>query len=419
MKRGLGWLVVLLAVAGAAGGAWMWLRPAAEVVTFKTGAVARQDVKATVSSTGTLQAVTTVEVGTQVSGVVAELLVDFNDHVEQGQVIARIDPTLLTADLASARATLSVREAERDKAAVELTRLEELVDHGTASQQELVAAKTASSVAVAQVRLARVAVERAEHNLSYATITSPVTGTVLERAVEAGQTVNAGMTAPRLFLLAGDLAAMQIKASVDEADIGKVAVGQPVSFNVRAFDEATFTGKVGQVRLQSALVEGVVTYTVMIDVPNADLRLLPGMTATVDFVVQEVPAALCVPNAALRFKPDPGQIAAAEGEAPAVGAPAVGAPAAGPPGAGGPPGGGRKRGGRGGGGVIWLAEGVDKVRALPVQTGPTDGTCTVVTGEGVEEGLMVVTGVERATTGEAGGGPLAPKASGSQRPGGF
>jgi HlyD family secretion protein len=419
MKRGLGWLIVLLAVAGAAGGAWVWLRPQPEIVAFKTGAVARQDVKATVSSTGTLQAVTTVEVGTQVSGVVAELLVDFNDHVEQGRVIARIDPTLLTADLASTRATLSVREAERDKAAAELRRLEELVSHGTASDQELVAAKTASSVAIAQVRLARVAVERAEHNLSYATITSPVTGTVLERAVEAGQTVNAGMTAPRLFLLAGDLAAMQIKASVDEADIGKVAVGQPVSFNVRAFDEATFTGKVGQVRLQSALVEGVVTYTVMIDVPNADLRLLPGMTATVDFVVQEVPAALCVPNAALRFKPEPGQIAGAEGEAAApAGPPAGGPPGGGPPG-GGPPGAGRKRGGRGGGGVIWLAEGADKVRALPVQTGPTDGTCTVVTGDGVEEGLTVVTGVERAAAGEGGGGPLAPKATGSQRPGGF
>lgn len=424
-----------LALALAGGLAWWTLRPPSEATTWKLVTVERQDVRATVQATGILEAVTQVEVGTQVSGVIQELLVDYNDQVTEGQVVARIDPTLLQADVDSARASLAVRQAELAKAEQDLKVTEGLHGRQAATDTELADARTALTVARAQVRQSRVSVERAERNLSYATIPSPIAGTVVERDVEVGQTVNAGMTAPRLFLIAGDLAQMQILASVDESDIGRVKEGQPVEFTVQAFPRDTFKGTVRQVRLQSTTVDAVVTYTVVVAVDNADGRLLPGMTATVDLIVAEEKDRLCVANAALRFSPTeaqvlPGAAEAAPGEAAPAEASAAG-PAKAPNGKGG-----RRRGGGDGKGTVWLAASETQVQRVSVKTGITDGSCTVIEEpvEGLAEGIQVVAGVELAGAAEAsaaaaakgGSSPFQQSSAGANkgpgppsRPGGF
>jgi HlyD family secretion protein len=362
LRRSRIWLpVVAILLLSVLMGAW-WLSGSDETA-LRTAPLAKGDVVATVNSTGALEAVTTVEVGTQVSGVIQELRVDYNDPVEAGQILAIIDPTLLEADVRSAEAQLSVRRAEyeRDRAALE--RIEGLVAVGAATAQELEVARSAAQTSAAQSRAARVALERAQRNLSYSVITSPVTGTVLVRDVQQGQTVNAGMSAPRLFVVAGDLSQMQILATVDEADIGRVHRDQRVEFVVQAWPDRKFQGEVSEVRLQSTLTDNVVTYTVVVRVDNADLQLLPGMTATVDFVVGEARDVWVVPNAALRFSP--------EGE--------------------GPKGPGPQRG-RG----IWVQGEDDALVRMPVEVGLTDGKQTEIRGEGLAEGLAVVTGVQSA-----------------------
>ena len=405
-------LAVTAGLVLAAGGlGWWWWRGGAEPApAWRLSAVERGDVRATVSSTGTLQAVTTVEVGTQISGVVEELLADYNDAVEAGQVLARIDTSILAADVEAAQAAVNLRVAERDQAKLDLGRTERLAEQGAVSPEEREQAQTALAMAEATLSSARVSLSRARRNLGYATITAPITGTVVERDVEVGQTVNAGMTAPRLFLLAGDLSTMQILASVDEADIGRIAEGQAVEFTVAAYPSDHFAGSVRQVRLQSTTAENVVTYTVVIDVPNPDGRLLPGMTATVDFVVSEATDVLCVAGAALRFTPEPARIAGgAEPEAAKA------------EGRGERPGGGSGRRGGDGKGKLWVAGPDGLVSPIEVETGLAGSTCTELRGEGVTEGMEVVSGVERAdAAGGERGSPLSGSSSGqSRRPGGF
>ncbi|HMV65956.1 MAG TPA: efflux RND transporter periplasmic adaptor subunit, partial [Myxococcota bacterium] len=244
-------------------------------------------------------------------------------------------------------------------------------------------------VAVAQVRSARVALDREELTLGYAVIRAPIAGTVIERAVEVGQTVNAGMTAPRLFVLAGDLARMEILASVDEADIGRVHEGQDVVFTVQAWPEDRFRGRVRQVRLQPVEQENVVTYAAVVEVDNADRKLVPGMTASVDFIVAEARDVLCVAHAAARFRPEPAQVRG--GEAPP-----------------------RAERGRG---YLWRDDG-GLLTPLPVEVGLKDATCTQVAGEGIVEGLEVVAGVLSAG-GSGARSPLQSQGSAPQRPGGF
>jgi len=250
---------------------------------------------------------------------------------------------------------------------------------------ELETARAGAVTASAQVRAAEVAVERARRNRDYAVITSPIDGTVLVRDVEVGQTVNAGMSAPRLYLIAGDLSRMRILVDVDESDIGRLAPGQPVRFTVQAWPDRTFEGTVREVRLQSVVTENVVTYTVVVDVDNADRALLPGMTATVDFVVREAREALLVPNAALRFSPDGLRPAPRTGE-----------------------------------GTVWV-QGEGGLRAVPVTVGLTDGRSTVVQGDGLAEGLRVVTGVSSDASPRQGAtNPFQPTSQrGGRRPGGF
>lgn len=362
------WIVVVLgALLG--GGLWWRQRGKEEAPVWRLASVERKDVRATVSATGSLEPVTTVEVGTQVSGTIRSLMANFNDHVEAGAVMAKLDTDLLEADVASARATLALRDAELAAARQELASTETLQAQGAATDQDLLAARTAVAVSEAQRASARVSLDRAQRSLRYATITAPISGTVIERAVEEGQTVNAGTSAPRLFLLAGDLARMQIMASVDEADIGKVQVGQPVEFTVAAYGDEVFKGAVRQVRLSAAVTDNVTSYPVVIDVENPGGRLMPGMTATASFIVATAPGALCVANPALRFRPDPAQIAEGEAET------------------------------RGRGGSLWVPAEGGRLKRLAVETGLVDSACTEVRGEGVSEGLEVVLGQER--TGEA------------------
>lgn len=354
--------------------------------SFRSAEVLRGDVRETVTATGTLEAVTTVEVGTQVSGVIQQLLVDYNDTVQAGQVIARIDPTLLEADVLSAEATLAQRRAEAERASAELARTQRLFDAEASTPVELETARAAAVTAGAQVRAAEVAVERARRNRDYAVITSPIDGTVLVRDVEVGQTVNAGMSAPRLFLIAGDLTRMQILVDVDESDIGRIAPGQLVEFTVQAWPDASFEGAVREVRLQSLVTDNVVTYTVVVDVENPDRKLLPGMTATVGFVVEQAQDTLLVPNAALRFSPDGMRPAARDGES-----------------------------------TLWV-QSEEGLRSVPVEVGVSDGRSTAVRGEGLGEGMRVITGVQsrdserRSTTNPFGG---ATQQRGRPRPGGF
>ncbi len=281
-----------------------------ETASWRLLEVAQGDLEVTVSCTGNLEPVTTVQVGTQVSGIVAAIGADFNDRVTAGQVIARIDTTLLASAVRDAAAGLQRANAELAHAQRELARITSLHDEQLVSDTELATAEYTRDVAQANLRSAEVSRDRARQNLKYATITSPIDGTVIARSVEVGQTVQASFAAPEIFKIAGDLTKMRILAAVDESDIGSIASGQTARFTVQAYPDETFTGRVDQVRLQSTVQENVVNYTVVIAVDNPDQRLLPGMTATIDILVDTARDVLTVPNAALRFKADEAMLAA-------------------------------------------------------------------------------------------------------------
>ncbi len=280
-----------------------------ETGSYRFVSVERGDVESVVSTTGTLDAVTTVEVGTQVSGRIAEIHVDFNDRVEEGQVIARIDSTLLEIAVRGAEANLQRLEAQLRQLEREYERSSKLFEDQVIAAADLDQAGYEVEVARASAQSARVDLEEAQQNLAYATISAPIAGTVVERGVDVGQTVAASFSAPQLFEIAGDLSQMRILASVDESDIGLIEDRQSVRFTVQAYPEETFSGTVNQVRLASSSEENVVNYTVVVDVGNPDGRLLPGMTATVEFLVESATDVLKVANAALRFRPTEGMMA--------------------------------------------------------------------------------------------------------------
>lgn len=406
-----------------AGMGWfLWTQRAPPPPNWKTSPVTQRDVQKVVSSTGALTADPSIDVGTQVSGIVAELLVDFNDKVEAGQVLARIDPTLLQADVAAANARLAEASAHQGQVELELRRIAALHEKQAATDQELELAKANAAVADAQVRTARVSVDRTRRNLDYATITAPVAGTIIKRNVTLGQTVNAGFSAPVLFSLAKDLTHMIILANVDESDVGLVHEGQTAKFTVQAWPERSFNGIVRQVRMDAKLEQGVVTYTTVIAVDNADGVLFPSMTATVEFIVSEAIGVLCAPNAALRFKPDAGTVTVGEvpegSMAPAESGGSSGGLSGGGGGGGGGRGGGRKKGGEPTSGVLWAPEG-GALRAFPVKTGIRGSECTEVSGEGLAANTEVVLGVDRSGDTKT-GSPFSSKGGGDARkPGGF
>ncbi len=289
---------------------------------YKTATVERGAIVATVSSTGTLNAVTTVQVGTQVSGTIQKLFVDYNSSVKKGQIIAQIDPSIFNSQVEQSRgnyqaaaANLAKLRATAMDAERTLKRNRQLLKEGIVSQGDYDTAETRYQEARAAVQAAegnvlqtRGSYRQAETNLRYATIRSPVDGIVVSRDVDVGQTVAASFQTPTLFTIAQDLTKMQINTSVDEADIGKVQVGQTAVFNVDAYPETQFSGVVSQVRIAPMITQNVVTYDVIITVDNRDLKLKPGMTANVSIEVMRKDNVLNIPTAALRFRP------AADGE---------------------------------------------------------------------------------------------------------
>ncbi len=289
----------------------------------------RGDIAETVGATGQLQAVTTVQVGTQVSGTIQELNADFNSLVRKGQVLARLDPSLFQTQIEQARANLIRAEADLerlrvslDDARTKLNRARELSEKKLIAQTELEAAEVAVRSAEAQLRSQQAGVTQSQAslrqnqvNLQHTVIESPIDGLVISRNVDVGQTVAASMSAPTLFILAADLTKMQVLASLDESDVGRIRPGQVVRFRVDAFPTEEFIGTVTQVRLQPTTVQNVVTYQTVIDVPNPDLKLKPGMTANVNIEIARRSNVLRVPNTALRFRPT-AEIFAALGQTP-------------------------------------------------------------------------------------------------------
>jgi HlyD family secretion protein len=303
-RRTIAIAVCIIAAAAVAIGVIRHVRSARSGGTFQLAEVKRGDIENTVSSTGTLSAVNSVDVGAQVSGIIDSLYVDFNSRVKAGQVLAVLDTTITASQVFDARAGLLRAKAQLEQAEAEYNRNKPLYEDGYLSATEFISIKTAYDAAVASYRSAEASLQRAQRNLDYTTITSPIDGTVIQRNVDAGQTIQASFQAPTLFIIATDLKSMQIEANVDESDIGLIKEGMHVNFTVQAYPDDTFTGTVRQVRLQPTTIQNVVNYTVVVDASNESGKLLPGMTATVDFIIEERRDVLLVPNSALQFKPD-------------------------------------------------------------------------------------------------------------------
>ena len=461
-------LIVGLAVVGLAAASIFFVtrRGSAETNSYRFVTVEQGDIEAVVAATGQLSAVTTVQVGTQVSGQVSEILVDFNDQVRRGQLIARIDATILAQAVQNQEANLQRIKAELTRREWEFERIEELFNsepHGV-TELEYKTAEYELAVSRSNLTSAEVSLEQARRNLAYTQIYAPIDGVVVERNVEPGQTVAASMSTPQLFLIANDLAELEILASVDESDIGLIKDGQEARFTVQAYPDATFSGTVRQVRLQSAVQENVVNYTVVVSVENLDGRLLPGMTATVDFVVERVENVTKVPNAAIRFRPNQAMMAevqerlqaqreqfaavrgqGGDGEAmpdsvreqmrqrfasgdmseeeraaireqfqAAGGGEGRGQGGFGPGGFGGAgdgPGGFGQGGGgaRGAGGQIWYIDADGLLQMTRVQIGVTDGQFTEIRGRNIEPGMEVIAGVVVASQTEQTTNPFQPQ----------
>jgi HlyD family secretion protein len=448
-RRRLLWLALLPVILVAA---FLTIRARRDTPRYVTVAVDRGDVAEVVGATGVLQAVITVQVGSQVSGTISELHADFNSRVKKGEVIAKLEQTAFIARLNQARANLAAAQANvaRSQAAIDdakqkYDRAKELAAQNLVPATDLETARATYEGAVAQhqanraaVKQAQAALSQAQVDLDHTIITAPVDGVVLARNVDIGQTVAASFQAPVLFIIANDLTHMQVNASIDEADIGRVRTGQDVTFGVDAFPDETFRGRVEQVRLQPVTTQNVVTYNTIITVDNESLRLMPGMTATVSVIVREHDNVLRIPASALRFRPE--GFEEARGTPPGGGGPGVagGAPVAasqgpgarpgggpgGPPGAGGSGawrrraqgGAGAAGGGSGGGGghgrpgLVFVPGPGDEPKATQVRLGLSDGRFIEVV-DGLAEGAKVITGVED---------PAAPRpqpsASGSTNP---
>jgi HlyD family secretion protein len=309
-------IIILLTVVGGAGGAY-YMRKNTKEPDVRTAQITRGDIVDSVQATGTLEAVTTVQVGTQVGGIVQELYADFNDIVKKGKVIARLDPTILDTQIEQQRANVTRSEADLDRLKVSLADAKQKLDRAKAlfeknllPRTELETAEVNVRSADAQIRSseaglvqAKSQLHTAEVNREHTVITAPIDGIVIQRSVEPGQTVNAGMSAPTLFILAADLTKMQVNANIDEADVGRMRPGQVVTFRVDAFPTEQFTGTVQQVRLQPTTVQNVVTYQTVINVPNAQLKLKPGMTANVNIEISRKTNVLRIPATATRFRP--------------------------------------------------------------------------------------------------------------------
>lgn len=333
-----------------------------ETITFDTAAVAPANIMNSITATGTIEPVTSVTVGTQVSGIVSKLFVDYNSVVKKGQVIAELDKTNLMSQLNTAKTQLATAQSQLNYQTANYNRYKTLFEKGLVAADDFDNAKLSYTQAKEQVASAKEEVQRAQTNLGYATITSPIDGVVLSKSVEEGQTVAASFSTPELFTIAQDLTNMQVVADVDEADIGDVKEGERVTFTVDAYPDDTFEGEVKQVRQEATTTNNVVTYEVVISAPNADLKLKPGLTANVTIYTAERKGVLSVPSKALRFTPQKEtvgkmkivDVANAKNK-------------------------------------VWTIEG-NSIVAHKVNIGMTDGTNTQIVG-GIAEGTKVITGL--------------------------
>ncbi len=428
-KRALVWIAALAAIASiAAAAAWHSRRPKEPEIRFETAAAERGRLSSHVTASGTLSALVTVQVGSQVSGRIEKLFADFNSVVKKGDVIATLEPQLFEADVRKARASLVAAsgnlaraKAQASLAEKQAARSKGLRSEGLASQADLDAAEAAALAANAEVEAlkgtleqARAALHQAEINRAYTTIKSPIDGVVISRSVDVGQTVAASLSAPTLFTIAEDLRKMQVHTFVAEADVGKLKPGMTARFTVDAFPGRRFKGIVREIRNAPQTVQNVVTYDAVIDVDNADLDLKPGMTANVTVVVVEKDSVLKVPNAALRFRPGPDVVPSASagprqaerggrrdrqsgqspGEASSAAAPGEEAEAP-------------RRESR----TVWvLRDG--RPEAVRVRTGITDGTNTEIVEGDLAEGAAVILSASSAES------PAPAPAPGGRTPGG-
>jgi HlyD family secretion protein len=443
MKRQIKRLVVLLAMLGLLGAAAAWYsqRGNGQAFTYRTAQVTRDDLLITISATGTVEPEEVVDVGAQVAGQILSFgkdangkTVDYGSVVDQGTVLAVIDDSLYAADLAQAEAQVQAEEASLQRAEAELVqmkaklhqaerdwqRAQKLGPSEALAQASYDAYQSTYETAKANVTVGNAAIlqakaslaeaqalaRRAQRNLGYCTIKSPVKGVIIDRRVNIGQTVVASLNAPSLFLIAKDLTRMQVWVAVNEADIGKIHPRQPVHFTVDAFPGETFKGEVGKIRLNASMTQNVVTYTVEVITDNTDGHLLPYLTANLQFELNRLSDVLLVPNAALRWMPSAEQTAPERSEA-------FQNPVAGKE---------RPQGGQSPGskpapsskdgkhqGVLWVVEG-QQVRPVNVRVGMSDGTMTEVEGEGLTEGMEVVTGMRMQGKGQIdASNPFAPQ----------
>jgi HlyD family secretion protein len=357
-----------------------------------------------VGATGTVSAVTTVQVGSQVSGIISALYADFNSQVQKGQILAELEPTPFLQAVEQRQAEVTRSQVEVANAQMTYGRQKRLAASGLVAQSELDAAKAAYDSARAQLSLSQASLRQAKTNLGYTKIYSPINGQVVDRQYDIGQTVAASFSAPTLFTIAQDLTKMQVKADVDQSDIGQVKVGQPVRFTVDAYPDREFEATISQVRLNATVNQNVITYPVIIEVANPEQTLRPSMTANVTMEVDRVRNVLRVPNAALRFKPP-----AEEGE---EGESQAGARSAGA--AGGRGGSGRRPGGRQAGQTVHVLAKSENgkestLREARIKTGITDGRYTQVTqvvSGTLNPGDPVVTGLATLKVEQTGSSPL-------------
>ena len=342
-------------------------------VEFEMGKVAPANLQNSITATGSIEPVTSVTVGTQVSGIVSKLYVDYNSVVKKGQVIAELDKTNLTSELNTAKANLASMQSTLSYQTANFKRNQTLYKKGLISANEFEEAQLAYRQAKENVATARENVRKAQTNLGYATITSPIDGIVLSKSVEEGQTVAASFSTPELFTIAQDLTNMQVVADVDEADIADVKVGERVSFTVDAYPTETFSGTVKQVRQEATTTNNVVTYEVVISAPNADMKLKPGLTANVTIFTSELDGVLSIPSKALRYSPEKETV------------------------------GKRKIVDCNGKNKVWTLEG-NQVVAHAVKIGMTDGTHTQILG-GIAAGKQIITGIKMNTDEADGDGP--------------
>jgi len=377
MKKSTRIILIVLAAILCVAALLFLLRPSAKnLISLETEPASRIDISSSVTATGTVEPVTEVEVGTQVSGIVSKLYVDYNDVVKAGQVIAEMDKVNLQAELESAQAQLATAKTEFDYKSKEYNRIKTLHDKELVSDSEYDSALYQYQTSKNAYTQAQSSIVKVQRNLSYATITSPIDGVVISRAVEEGQTVAAGFSTPTLFKIAKDLTEMEVIANVDEADIGQVSEGQRVLFTVDAYPDDSFEGRVEQVRLEATTTSNVVTYEVVISANNDDLKLKPGLTANATIYTFEEDGVLAVPTKALRFNPDPEMLKA-------IGIVVNGTPAP------------QTDSTR----TVWVKDG-NTISPKTVKTGITSGDKTGIL-EGLRDGEIVVASVSAAVPGPA------------------